>query len=126
MENIKSKLPKKFQDIVKSISLEDDLIDNCKYLVILNEGYEFDEGQSFIASSIKEIIEMLGATEKVEQDQEQDQEQDREQMSPRFYESYLRGRAINFLNSQNKNYKDEKAIRETIEIYRRLDARKTK
>lgn len=124
MANIKSKLPKKFQDIVKSISIEDDLIDNCKYLVILNEGYEFDEGQSFIASSIKEIIEMLGATEKVEQDQ--DQEQDQEQMSPRFYESYLRGRAINFLNSQNKNYKDEKAIQETIKVYRRLDARKTK
>lgn len=63
-------IPKKYMERVNSIELEDDLIDDCKYMLYLNNGWEFWEKgmQSIPAKSKKEILDFIkNETFKVEE-----------------------------------------------------------
>jgi hypothetical protein len=122
MENLKHKLPKKYASMVRSVEREDGLIDDCKYMVYLEDGYEFsNDGQSFPAMSIKEICEMMKSVDKTETNQTTTPKE-----TSNFYEGTLRSRAVEFLYVNNRNYKDESEIKKHIEGFRRIDQSKTK
>jgi hypothetical protein len=116
MNDLILKINKKYRHMVRLIELEADLIDDCPYLVYLNDNYEFDEGQTFIAKNFKEINEFLSATKEIE----------KETISTRFYEGTLRSRAVEFLYVNNRNYKDESEIKKHTEGFRRIDQSKAK
>lgn len=56
-------LPKKYQSLVKSFTREYDLIDNCKYLMYLNDGVRF-AGELVIMLPVKnkrDAVQLLSA-----------------------------------------------------------------
>lgn len=58
--NYKDRVPKKYQERVFAIEKENDLIDNCKYMLYLNDGWLIDgDLNSFPCKSIKEAIDMI-------------------------------------------------------------------
>jgi hypothetical protein len=139
MENLKDKLPKKYASMIESIDIEDGLIDDCKYMVYLKDGFEWsNDGQTFPAKSIKEIREMMEAVDKTETKEptttetkeptttETPSQDFYEGTSQKFYEGNLRCRAIDFLYRNNRNYHDESEIKKAVESFRRIDLSKTK
>lgn len=52
-------LPSKFCDRVYKIERDYDLIDDCKYILYLNDNYHFLGMQSFPVKSIKEAVSFI-------------------------------------------------------------------
>ena len=66
MNNLKDKLPKGLRERVRELVAEDGLIDNCRYMLYLNDGWKFVEGgMSLPIRSIKEAISFLNDAEKM-------------------------------------------------------------
>jgi hypothetical protein len=131
MGNLKDKLPKKYANMIESIDVEDGLIDDCKYMVYLKDGFEWsNDGQSFPSKSIKEIREMMEAVDKIEPKESTTTDTQSQNFfegtSQKFYEGNLRSRAIDFLYRNNRNYQDESEIKKHIESFRKIDLSKTK
>ena len=60
------KIPKKYQNKISSIEAEGGLIDDCKYMVYLLEGYEHPIfGDSFPIVGGKELAEFMEEVEAV-------------------------------------------------------------
>lgn len=63
--NLINKLPKKYHKYIKSVEAESGLIDNCKYILTLSDGYTFDDGgQTYPVRSLKEALEFIKIIER--------------------------------------------------------------
>lgn len=60
-EKLLKRLPSEYHERVKTIWSEDGLIDNCRYMVYLNEGWIFDSiyEDSIGVKSLKEACERI-------------------------------------------------------------------
>ncbi len=66
-------IPKKYKERVSSIEIEDGLIDDCKYMLYLNDNWEFfEEGmKSITVRSKKEALYFIkNETFKIKENQE--------------------------------------------------------
>ena len=60
MRKLESYLNKKQRAMIQSIDAEDGLVDDCKYMVYLKEGFTFaDEGNSYPVKNIRELKEIM-------------------------------------------------------------------
>lgn len=58
------KIPKKYKNKISSIEVEGGLIDDCKYMVYLNNGFEHPIfGDSFPILGSKELLEFMEEVE---------------------------------------------------------------
>lgn len=62
-EKLLKRLPKKYHDRVRDIEREDNLVDDCKYMLYWNKPYtddgQFGVGSSFPVKSISEAAEHI-------------------------------------------------------------------
>ena len=59
-EKLLKRLSKKYHDRVKSLEPESDLVDDCKFMLYLNDRWIFsDGGQSIPVKSVTEAIEWV-------------------------------------------------------------------
>ena len=59
-EGLIRRLSKKYQERVKDLSCENDLIDNCKFIITLKEPYCFEDGgRTYPCRNYKEAINMI-------------------------------------------------------------------
>ena len=61
LEKLFKRLPKKYHDRVDNFELEDDLVDDCKYMLYYSENYTDGEcyGSSYPVKSITEAIDYI-------------------------------------------------------------------
>lgn len=61
LEKLFKRLPKKYHDRVDNFELEDDLIDDCKYMLYYSDNYTDGEcyGSSYPVKSITEAIDYI-------------------------------------------------------------------
>ena len=61
LEKLFKKLPKKYHDRVDNFELEDDLVDDCKYMLYYSDNYTDGEcyGSSYPVKSITEAIDYI-------------------------------------------------------------------
>lgn len=53
------RLPKKYHERFRDLSREDDLIDNCRYMLYLADGFSWGEYDSIPVKSITEAIAFI-------------------------------------------------------------------
>lgn len=58
-ERLISRLPMKYRQMVRDLSAEDDLIDDCKYILQFADGYAWDGYETLPVRSITEAIEFV-------------------------------------------------------------------
>lgn len=58
------RLPKKYHERVDKLEREDGLIDDCKFMLYLNEEWHFFEGSSLPVKSITEAINFIKESER--------------------------------------------------------------
>ena len=61
LEKLFKRLPKKYHDRVDNFELEDDLVDDCKYMLYYSDNYTDGEcyGSSYPVKSITEAIDYI-------------------------------------------------------------------
>jgi hypothetical protein len=63
-ERLLKRIPNKLAVKVDFIEAEDGLIDDCKYMVYLKDGWEFCDGQTFPIKNVRELKYFLTDTTK--------------------------------------------------------------
>ena len=58
MEKLFKRLPKKYHDRVDRLEVEDGLIDDCKYMLYLKDGWKWSDGYPTVAC--RSITEAIG------------------------------------------------------------------
>ena len=62
-EKLLQRLPRKYRNRVQDFSVEDGLIDNCKYILIFADGYTWDGYDTLPCKSITEAVTFVREAE---------------------------------------------------------------